>query len=250
MARVSISWERQVLRAMQGFASKYAVVYSKKDRELAAHFEIGCLLALIEFYEESGFTGKVQNPDEKDGSYNYLTTPNGNPARFSYMLMSKSEEVFEIRQQVRIVSHIGDNIAFTPDIIVVPAGAEIKTKKDSEYASGKRRFFYVTSDQIVAAHECKSLMPFPELLISFIGVLVAGHAWIDSSTRNQFIDPQGDHLAPSLFVGGTARALHIKMIKGLKDAFPMNIIVGMHSGTWSLNGEDADVRRIRNPLKC
>ena len=39
------------------------------------------------------------------------------------------------------------------------------------------------------------------------------------------------------------------MIKGLKSAYPMNIVVGMHSGTWDLLGDNADIRRMRNPLK-
>ena len=80
-----IPWEDQVLKAMQTFAAKFGVVYSKKEREIAAHFEIGCLLTLVEFYENSGFEGSVRNPDEKDGSFKYLTTPSGNPHNFSYM---------------------------------------------------------------------------------------------------------------------------------------------------------------------
>lgn len=58
----------------------------------------------------------------------------------------------------------------------------------------------------------------------------------------------GEHLAPTLFVGGSARALHLKMIKGLKKAYPLNIVVGLHSGTWDLNSSQAEIRKMRNPL--
>jgi len=246
---VEIPWEKQVLNAMKDFASKFAVVYSKKERELSAHFEIGCLLTLIEFYENSGFIGKVKNPDKSDGSYRYLTTPAGNPMNFSYMLMSKQDELVEIRQQVRIVSHVGENIAFTPDIVVVPSEVNIQENMDKDYANGKRRFFHVTSDQVIAAHECKSLSPFPELMVSFIGMVLVGHAWVDRDSGSSLVHPDGEHLAPTLFVGGSARALHLKMIKGLKKAYPLNIVVGLHSGTWDLNSSQADIRRIKNPLK-
>ena len=126
--------------------------------------------------------------------------------------MSKQNDVVEIRQQVRIVSHIGEDIAFTPDLVVVPSSVDIHIVKDSDYANGKRRFFYVTSDQIIAAHECKSLTPFPELLISFIGMMVAAHSWFEQDEDTSLIVQDGDHLAPTLFVGGSARALHLTAI--------------------------------------
>ncbi len=248
MAKVTSSWEKDVLTAMRGFAAGYKSVYVKKDRVLSAYFEIGCFLALVRFYEGIGFSGDVKNPDPEDNSYKYLTTPAGNPSNFSYMLMSKEGESIEVRQQVRIVSHVGEDIAFTPDIVVLPAETEIARKTDPDYAGGKRGFFHVTSDQVIAAHECKSLPPFPELLISFIGTIIAAHDWINNDAVSCPLNEDGDHLAPSLFVGGTARSLHLRMIKGLKKAYPMNIVVGMHSGTWNLLGGSADVRRMDNPL--
>jgi len=247
MSKASPTWEELVFEYMRDFARRYNTVYAKKERVLSAYFEIGCFLALVKFYEAIGFSGEIKKPDANN-SYKYLTTPSGNPENFSYMLMSKKGVSVEIRQQVRIVSHIGVDIAFTPDIVVIPENTEINRTTDSDYAGGKRGFFYVTSDQVIAAHECKSLSPFPELLVSFIGTVVAAHQWIENDDYSTILDANGDHLAPSLFVGGTSRALHLRMIKGLKDAYPMNIIVGMHFGTWNLLGDHADVRRINNPL--
>ncbi len=232
---------------MREFASDYSVVYSKKEREISAYFEIGCLLSLIEFYEECGFEGTVRNAGE-DGSYRYLTTPNGNPANFSYVSMVKAQEKIEIRQQVRISSHVGDDVSFTPDIVVIPQSTTIREIKDSDYAGGKRKFFFVESSRVIAAHECKSMVPFPELLVSFIGMLIVGHKWFTGTRLKDLVADDGDHLAPCLFVGGSARSIHLRMITGLKNAFPVNVVTGMHSGTWNLLGENADIRRIRNPL--
>ncbi len=45
-----------------------------------------------------------------------------------------------------------------------------------------------------------------------------------------------------------ALPVHLKMIKGLKNAYPLNIVVGMHSGTWNLLGDHADIKKMKNPL--
>lgn len=248
MSGPGAGWSQSVVREMRSFSDRYETVYARTDRELSAYFEIGCFLSLVDFYEDSGYSGTVKQPHPDDGSYRYLTTPNGNPVNFSYMRMESATETIELRQQVRIVSHIGDGVAFTPDIVAIPEDAEIHSRIDEDYASGRRRFFYVRSDEVVAAHECKSLVPFPELLISFLGTVLAAHAWFETCDIERLVSDDGSHLAPTLFVGGTARPIHLKMIRGLKDAYPLNIVVGMHSGTWGLTGENADVRRIRNPL--
>lgn len=248
MSGPGTGWEQSVLREMRAFSDRYETVYARTDRELSAYFEIGCFLSLVEFYVDSGYRGEVQQPDPETGCYRYLTTPSGNPANFSFMRMESESETIELRQQVRIVSHVGADVAFTPDIVAICENAAIHSRNDEDYANGRRRFFYVRSDEIIAAHECKSLVPFPELLISFLGTVLAAHAWIETCDVEQLVSDEGNHLAPTLFVGGTARPIHLRMIRGLKDAYPLNIVVGMHSGTWDLTGENAHVKRMRNPL--
>jgi len=228
-------WLDEVEKLILDFADRYSLIYSKTEREISASFEIGCFLSLISFYEQKGCEASPQNTD-LNGDYRYLTTPNGNPANFSYVQIKKNKELFQIRQQVRIKSHLDPDIAFTPDLIVIVENSVINGQIDPDYANGKRRFFCVDSSHVIAAHECKSMNPFPELLISFIGMVIAGHFWI------QDYDPSnpkyGFHLAPTLFVGGTARSLHIRMVEALKRVYPINIILGMHSGTWNLLQND------------
>lgn len=215
---------------MKSFADEHKLTLTKTERQLAASFEIGCLHALLKLYEKQSYNVVPQNLFE--GSYKYLTTPSGNPANFSYVALTRSDGEFEVRQQVRIESHVAPDIQFTPDIVVIVKGAQISGVKSASYANGKRPLFSVKSDVVVAAHECKSMNPFPELMVSFIGMLVTAHKWHPSGTGIQ-ADPRG-HLAPTLFVGGTARALHLKMINAMQTAYNLNIVVGMHSGTWSL----------------
>lgn len=228
------SWIATVEEKIERFSKKHSVNYRKSEREISASFEIGCFHALSEFYERN-FDVVPANLTAKN-EYRYLTTPNGNPINFSFIQLRRDNEEFELRQQVRIRSHLNPDIAFTPDMVVIPAGTDIHTAKDADYAGGKRSFFCVDSKHVVAAHECKSMNPFPELLISFIGMLVAGHAWLDSANDKSSVSGEGVHLAPSLFIGGTSRALHSRMAQALEGCYPINIILGLHVGTWSLLG--------------
>ena len=119
-------------------------------------------------------------------------------------------------------------------MLVLRNNPKIEGRTDADYASGKRKFFFVNFSDVIAAHECKSTNPFPELLVSFLGMLVAAHDWLSSLTDRSRVASNGLHLAPSLFVGGTASGVHHRMVKAMEASMPMNIILGLHRGTWNL----------------
>jgi hypothetical protein len=238
--KASNAWLRKVDREMEAFAKKHELPLRSTDRELSAAFEIGCFHAVMKFYESQDYVLAPQALTELN-EYRYLTSPSGNPANFSFVSISGRDGEFELRQQIRIESHLNEAIRFTPDLLVITGHAEISNLKNPDFANGKRSFFSVSSRNVVAAHECKSINPFPELLVSYIGMVVAGHAWYPSGQGVQFTKQEG-HLGPTLFVGGTARALYLKMIDAMQKSFMMNIVCGLHEGTWSLT--DAKNRLI------
>jgi hypothetical protein len=228
--------------SVERFAREFKTTYSKTDRQLAAMFEIGCFHLLVDFYAA---THDV-TPEQLDanGDFSYLTTPAENPANFSYVVLNGEKGSFEIRQQVRITSRLHPDIAFTPDLLVLRGGSQISERLDDDYAGGRKRYFSVDSSQVIAVHECKSLNPFPELLVAFIGFVMAAHEYFDSTSSQIVFCEDGCHLAPTLFVGGSARGLHLRMIQAMRTVLPMNIVVGIHSGTTSLLGHDAQVRKF------
>jgi hypothetical protein len=230
---MSNNWVKRVFSKMEAFAIRYSHVYSKTEKELHALFEIGCFLSLVRHYERFGCYGKIINL--KSDGFKYLTTPSGNPENFSYVLFSFGDEVFSIRQQVRIKSHVNENILFTPDIVVIKGDTKIEAELNKDYACGKKRLFFVASENVVAAHECKSMIPFPELLISFLGMLTTAHSWYKGPNDFSMVTDRSIHPAPILFIGGTARGIHLSMIEGLELSFPINIIAGLHHGTWNLS---------------
>ena len=235
------AWLTSAKALMETFAKDHALVLSATERQLSAAFEIACFQALLYFYKQQGYMPKLE--DLHDGEYRYLTSPSGNPANFSFVKLTGPDGEFEVRQQVRIESHVDPDIRFTPDLVVLVKDATINAVTHKDFASGKRQLFSVKSSQVVAAHECKSMNPFPELMVNFIGMLVTAHAWYPNGP--QVADVDKGHLAPTLFVGGTARAFHLKMIKAMETAYRLNIVVGMHSGTWDL--KNAQRRLSWNP---
>ena len=89
----------------------------------------------------------------------------------------------------------------------------IEQIRDKDYAKGKRSFYRVSNKEVIAAHECKSLPPFPELMVSFIGMYIIAHNW-QSDDESEILpdNSKGLHLAPTMFVGGHAKAMHLRMI--------------------------------------
>lgn len=246
------AWLAGAEKLAAAFVKKHGLVMRLTERQLSAAFEIGSLHALLRFYEAQGYRLEPRNLT-KEGEYRYLTSPSGNPANFSWVEASGADGEFEIRQQVRVQSHIDEDIAFTPDIVVLLKGTAVEDSRREEYASGKRPYYRVKSSSVVAAHECKSMNPFPELMVSFIGMLVSAHEWYPDGDRYRHTHDDG-HLGPTLFVGGTARNLHLRMISAMQKAYRMNIICGLHEGTWSLTdaknrllllGERTAAREIR-----
>lgn len=227
------AWLGRVEAKVKAFSARYRILYSNKTRERAASFEIGCLHMLLGNYSKVGGLEPQNLTDQ--GEFRYLTSPNGNPANFSWIKFSHETGDFQIRQQVRVKSHWSEDIAFCPDIVVLKPNTQIENEKPSDFANGKRPFYSVKSSEVISAHECKSLSPFPELLVSFIGLFQAAHSWYDHQNPNNHAADKGVHLAPCLFVGGDSRPIQRRMINAIENKFPVNIVTGIHWGRFKLS---------------
>lgn len=219
---------------VRDFAIRHGHSFSASAKTVAAAFEIGCFRALVNFYGRSCMVTPMNL--QTDG-YRYLTSPNGNPANFSFvrLVSKKSGETYDIRQQVRIRASMNRRVAFSPDLLVLRSDTTIGGAIDNDYAGGSRKYFYVDSEQVIAAHECKSMNPFPELLVSFLGMLVTAHDWLEYAHDRRCVAGDGPHLAPTLFVGGAPNMWHARMAKALGETYPINVITGLHAGTWDLS---------------
>jgi len=240
------AWIATVTTAVKAFCREYKVIYAVKARERAASFEIGCLHMLLTNYEQVGALLPM-NLNEK-GEFRYLTSPNGNPENFSWIQLSVNGRDFQIRQQVRVQSHWHNDIAFCPDIVVLKPDASVQSVLDEDFANGKMKFFSVKSDQVVSAHECKSLSPFPELLVSFLGAFQAAHQWYDPRVSYEYLNAQGIHPAPCLFIGGDSRPIQRRMIKALEAEFPINIVSGLHFGQFKMSRKNRAAKYLNDDM--
>src|SRR5262245_53146029 len=112
------AWVASVESKIKDFADHHRLAIRATSREVSASFEIGCFHALTTFYAKKHFSISPENLSKKN-EYRYLTSTNGNPANFSYIRLKLGSDEFEIRQQVRVRSHLHPNIAFCPDLIVM-----------------------------------------------------------------------------------------------------------------------------------
>lgn len=238
------SWLSSVDALVAAFAEEHSFTFSKKSRELSASFEIGCFHALLNYYERVGFELRVENLTV-DNEFRYLTSPNGNPDNFSFIVAKIGESEYEIRQQLKIYSNLDEMISFAPDLAVVKRNLDIEKVKDKDFANGKRSFYRVSSSDVIAAHECKSMPPFPELMVSFIGMYITAHSWHSDEAPTVLLDnKKGLHLAPTMFVGGHAKAMHLRMIRAMERVYPINIVVGMHEGVWNLYQDNRKLNKL------
>lgn len=235
MSKSSIAdnaWEEKVKARILEFCNKYSLIFKASERERAASFEIGCLHLILASYKDKA---EIFPQNLIEGKFRYLTSPNGNPHNFSWIKIVYNNEEFELRQQVRIQSHLHSYIAFCPDIVLLKRNTKIDAVKNLDFAKGKRSFYSVKSDQVISAHECKSLSPFPELLVSYIGILEVAHSWYAHKGNNEYIDnDKGIHLAPTLFIGGDARPIQRNMMKAMEAIYPINIMAGLHYSEFRL----------------
>lgn len=118
------SWIKDIELDVEKFATEHRVVLGTFSKLPSALFEIGALHLIARFY--AGRRGTKVTPEnlQEDG-YKYLTTPSGNPKNFSYIKVQHAGGNFEIRQQVRVRNWHSPEIMFTPDMVVIPEGAEI-----------------------------------------------------------------------------------------------------------------------------
>ncbi len=240
MAASPDPWLEDVEKRIRAFANTFGATYSVTERQQSAAFEIGCLLLLADDYTTQDVTLGVENL-AADGSFRYLTSPNGKPQNFSWMRVGSGPGELALRQQVRVRSHLHPDITFTPDFVLMEAGAPIDQVRDPDYAGGKRGLFAVSAAHVVSVFECKSLPGFPELFVSFVGIVSTAHDWLANKSRGEPLATSRGHLAPTLFVGGAPSNLHRRMVTGLEAVFPMNIVAGLHRGGWS--------RFRKDPLK-
>jgi len=134
------------------------------------------------------------------------------------MSLKKGKTVYRIYHNASVQSAHDDEIYTTPDIVVAKNTPPSETKS---YYSNKRRFTYIPNADLITFCEAKHLMPFPELMFSFIGTV--------NELRPSCIKPgrkrrkDSVHIAPSLLMSGCFSKPTIKIAKSLSRRYYVNL---------------------------
>lgn len=203
-------------KELVSFANKYRTAIADHSRRISDYFEMSCYNMVVHYYELKGFSSTVENLI--GGKFKFKCSPTGLLENFSYISLKKGDITYRLYHNASVQSAYDKEICTTPDIVVAEDTAPSETMK---YYRGGRRFTYIPNKEMITFCEAKHLMPFPELMISFIGTVneLKPSCLKAGSKRRK----DSDHIAPSLMMSGCLSKPTEKIAKSLRRRYYVNI---------------------------
>lgn len=182
------------------FSNKHRTVLAEHSKRISDYFEMSCFNMVVQYYEKKGYKLEVQNL--QGGKFKYKCSPNGLLKNFSYfkavltVTQGLADTVY-LYHNATVQSAFDNQVYTTPDIVVSKTNTPIETK---DYYLTRKTMSYIPNDSLVTFCEAKHLVPFPELMINFIGTVheLKPECLIESAERQV-----SAHIAPSLMMSGT-----------------------------------------------
>ena len=109
----------------------------------------------------------------------------------------RTDEVVYIYHNATAQSAFDEKVFTTPDIVVSNSNIPAETK---DYYTTKKILSYIPKENLVTFCEAKHLVPFPELMVNFIGTV---HELKPECIDVHEKQPHSEHIAPSLIMSGT-----------------------------------------------
>ncbi len=198
-------------KEIKDFAKIHHAHFKEHAKRVSDYFEMSCYNMIIHYYENLGF--KMEAKKLINGDFRYKCSPSGLLQNFSYFkgtkIVSKGEDIIYVFHNATVQSSHDDMVFTTPDIVVSKIETPIITR---DYYTTKKQMSYIDHQNIITFCETKHLIPFPELMITFIGTV--------NELRPDCLSSDGypvyvGHIAPSLMMSGTLS----KPCKRIKNSF-------------------------------
>ena len=222
------------------FAKRHGSFLRVHAKRISSLVEIAVYNSIVEYYDKHGYTlSAVGLGPRKSFVYRLGTT--GLIENFSYFVGERrGRKAVVILQNVKIQSAHHDHLYYTPDVVVCRRNAAVTEK----LANGRRHSF-IKNRGLITFIEVKHLVPFPEVLFSFSGLVqefapsfISGR--VKTSRRKR-------HLTPMIvFTGAASR--HSDTIKvELEARYGINVVYN----TQKADGRIASFARLRkyNPSR-
>lgn len=204
-------------KELTSFANKYRTIVADHSKRISDYFEMSCYNMIVHYYELKGFSSSVENM--KAGKFRFKCSPTGLLENFSYMSLKKDKTTYRLYHNASVQSAHDDNIYTTPDIVVAD---DVEPSVSTNYYETKRKFTYLPNSKVITFCEAKHLIPFPELMISFMGTvneLMPSCLMSDSGRRNDY-----EHIAPSLMMSGCLSKPTQRIAQSLQKRYYINVL--------------------------
>ena len=201
---------------IKDFANKHHAHFSQHSDKLSQYFEMACYNLIVHYYEKCGY--KLEAKNLKAGDFKYKCSPLGHLNNFSYFKASKTvegeeNEVFYIFHNATCQSFYDKMVFTSPDIVV--SKSDIPGETNDHYET-KMVLKFVKNKDLLTFCEAKQMVPFPELMITFIGTVS------ELKPTCLTVGEESNHIAPTLMMSRTM-SKHCKRIKNsLEDRYFIN----------------------------
>lgn len=215
------------------FSNKYKVLLAEHATRISDYFEMICYNIILRYYEEKHYSLTVKNLQA--GKFKFKCSPNGLLKNFSYFKATKIDEHGEvvtvyIMHNATVQSAFDDTVFTTPDIVISKTDTPASTE---DYYLTKKKLSYIPRESFITFCEAKHLMPFPELMVNFIGTVMELKPDCIRCIGDR---DSSDHIAPSLMMSGTFG----KPTSRIRDSFEKRYYVNFFDNLF----EDVSIRWV------
>lgn len=199
---------------IKNFLNTRKAMLHRISESLSNAFEALSIIYFASAYEEIlGYQKAIPKNLENGKSYRFMCSTNGNPSNFSYILLEKNGDQFEMRHNLKVGGAMDSDLMYTADIAVVKVGS-IKEKLPQ---LKKSKEYWCENKDLMTFAECKNLSAYSMLMAQFLGVvmeLMPDHI-VKSRNRELRKKFAGNHIFPSLLIANHTQP----GAKKVKDSF-------------------------------
>lgn len=229
-------------KEIKEFANTHHAHFQEHAKRVSDYFEMTCYNIIIHYYENLDYRMEPQRLVA--GDFKYKCSPTGLLLNFSYFKGVKQtdvgEDVIYVFHNATTQSAHDEQVFTTPDIVVSRTD---EPKETTDYYSTKRKLSYISNSDLVTFCETKHLIPFPELMITFIGTV---NELMPKCLKNGYSD-NDEQIAPSLMMSGTLSKPCMRIKKSLEQRYFVNFFSDLFDNpflrAFSKRGMDYDIEK-------
>lgn len=208
-----------LLRGARAFIREYGSFIRSHAKRISSLVEIAIYNSIVSYYDEEGYTLKVKNLGPRK-SFRYKLSPTGLIENFSYFeaISPDATATLQILHNTKIQSAHNERLYYTPDVVVCEEDGAVTRK-----LKGSRKDSYIINKHLITFVEIKHLVPFPEVLFSFTGLV---QEFAPTFITGTVSSADKGHLTPMIVFTGVPSKHAERIKKALTKRYGINIVYG------------------------